>query len=95
MKPSDSAITTNIMQATPELSQVIGSLIESAAVPPQPTLSDIRAVVIDGGIFVSGEGELLYSQDRTSLVIELDELIDCHGTGAAARPLLISGPRTM
>ena len=71
--------------ATPELSQVIESLIEGSEVPPLATLSDIRAVVLDDGIFVSGEGELLYPQDRTFLVIELDELIDCHGTEASAR----------
>jgi hypothetical protein len=67
------------------LSQVIASLIESSDVPPLATLSDVRAVVLDDGIFVSGEGELLYPQDRTFLVIELDELIDSHGTEASAR----------
>ena len=71
--------------ATAELSQLIQSLIASSAVSPDATLSDVRKVVLGDGIFVSGEGELLYPQDRTSLVIELDELIDRHGTRAAAR----------
>lgn len=76
---------THMTRATPELCQLIDSLIGSSAAPPEATLSDIRAVVLGDGIFVSGEGELLYPQDRTFLVIELDELIERHGMQAAAR----------
>lgn len=85
MQTSERVTRSLMTPATPELSQVIESLIESSDVPPLATLSDVRAVVLDDGIFVSGEGELLYPQDRTFLVIELDELIDCHGTEASAR----------
>jgi hypothetical protein len=35
----------------------------------------------------SKEGELLFPQDRTALVIEIDELIEACGPGADARAL--------
>ena len=73
------------MSATPELCQVIDSLVASETVPAAATLCDIREVVVDGGIFLSGEGELLYPQDRTFLAIELDELIAVYGAAACAR----------
>lgn len=79
------SVTTETPRATRELSQVIEDLIGSSAVSAQPTLSEVRAVVLRDGVFVSGEGEFLFPQDRTFLVIELDELIDCHGMEAAAR----------
>ena len=85
MQTSERVTRSLMTPATPELSQVIESLIDSSDVPALATLSDVRAVVLDDGIFVSGEGELLYPQDRTFLVIELDELIDSHGTKASAR----------
>ena len=78
-------MTQTMMRATPELRQVIESLVESSAVPPEPTLRELRAVLLGDGIFLSGEGELLHPQDRTFLVIELDELIECYGTQATAR----------
>jgi hypothetical protein len=34
------------------------------------------------------EGELLHSQDRTALLIEIDELIEKHGMEASARSFL-------
>jgi hypothetical protein len=74
---------TEPARATPELCQVIDSLIESAAVPPEGTLNDIRKLLVDG-IFTS-DGEMLYPQDRTFLVIELDELIERDGQNAIAR----------
>lgn len=70
--------------ASPELRQVIASLIADSAVSSRATLCDVRAVVAGDGIFVSGEGELLHPQDRTFLVIELDEIIDRHGMSAVA-----------
>lgn len=71
--------------ASPELRQVIESLIADSTVPSGATLRDVRAAVAGAGIFVSGEGELLHPQDRTFLVIELDEIIDRHGMSAVAR----------
>src|SRR5512144_3292691 len=60
--------------ATPELCQVIESLMETRAVPPTVNLGELRKVLVEG-IFI-GDGEMLYPQDRTFLVIELDELIE-------------------
>jgi hypothetical protein len=82
---SDNVFETSAMSATRELSQVVNALISSSEVSPEATLCEIRAVVLGNDIFVSGEGELLYPQDRTFLVIELDELIERYGMHAAAR----------
>lgn len=70
-------------RATPELRQIIESLLDTSAVPSEATLSDVRKV-LQNGIFIS-DGEMLYPQDRTFLVIELDELIDRDGPQAPAR----------
>ena len=70
---------------TPALSTLIADLIATSAVTRAATLGGIRELVAGDGIFVSGEGELLHPQDRTSLVIELDELIESHGVQAHAR----------
>jgi hypothetical protein len=48
------------------------------------TLRKVRDALQREGVTLSREGELLFPQDRTALVIELDELIDAHGAGAAA-----------
>ena len=69
--------------ASTELCQVIESLICAAAVPPASTLSEVRKAVLDG-IFI-GNGEMLYPQDRTFLVSELDELIERDGAQTPAR----------
>jgi hypothetical protein len=46
-------------------------------------LIDVRKV-LQSGIFIS-DGEMVYPQDRTFLVIELDELVDRDGAQAVAR----------
>jgi hypothetical protein len=70
---------------SPHLAKLIASLIDDSTMPAAATLADMRALLIDDGVFVSPEGELLHPQDRTSVVIELDELIDAHGARAPAR----------
>ena len=82
---SPDSTSTPSTSATPELCQVIDSLIDSFDVSAEATLSEIRSVVLGDSIFLSGEGELLHPQDRTFLVIELDELIERYGMKAAAR----------
>jgi hypothetical protein len=69
--------------ATPELCQVIESLVETRAVPPMVNLGELRKALVEG-IFI-GDGEMLYPQDRTFLVIELDELIERDGADTPAR----------
>ncbi|MGZ5095120.1 MAG: hypothetical protein ACXWCY_29665 [Burkholderiales bacterium] len=85
MRPD--GIASPSTSATPELCQVIDSLIDSSDVSAEATLSEIRAVLSGEGIFLSGEGELLHPHDRTFLVIELDELIERYGMKAAARDI--------
>jgi len=84
--PVGPAATTSseFLLASPELRQLIESLIDSAAVPPSATLSDVRRVVLEGGIFI-GDGELLFAQDRTFLLNEIDELIERCGAQGPVR----------
>jgi hypothetical protein len=51
------------------------------------TLADVRRALQKTRVTWSKEGELLFPQDRTALVIEVDELIDALGAGADARGL--------
>lgn len=83
-KPS----ATTGRRASPELSAVIRALIAARRVARHPTLGAARAALQKTGVTWSREGELLFPQDRTALVIELDELIDARGTRARARDLL-------
>ena len=73
------------MRPTPALSQMMELLIADAQPTSELTLGDIRAALLEPHVFWSGEGELLYPQDQTALVIELDELIERYGARARAR----------
>ena len=75
---------------TPVLSMLIADLIAESAVSRAATLGSVRKLVAGDGIFLSAEGELLHPQDRTALVIELDELIESHGVQARARDFAAS-----
>ncbi len=77
------------VRATPELSRVMKVLIADAQYTSELTLGDIRASLLAPHVFWSGEqGELLYAQDQTALVIELDELIERYGAEAPARDFI-------
>lgn len=71
---------------SPELSAVIKALAGSRA--KGPTLSKLRAALKGAGMTWSREGELLFPQDRTALLIEIDELIDTYGVRADASALV-------
>jgi hypothetical protein len=73
---------------TPELAAVIRALMAAGRVTRRPTLGAVRAALQKGGFTWSKEGELLFPQDRTALVIELDELIDRFGMRARAGDFL-------
>ena len=77
-----------VPRATPELCTVIRALVASRRVARRPTLGAVRTAVQKSGVTWSKEGELLFPQDRTALVIELDELIDAYGTKATATDLI-------
>lgn len=68
--------------ASPALSMVIQNILASEGLKPLSTLADIRAALQAEGSTWSAEGELLFPQDRTALVIEIDELIDTYGADA-------------
>jgi hypothetical protein len=63
-------------------------LVASRRVAGRPTLGAVRAAVQKSGVTWSKEGEFLFPQDRTALVIELDELIDRFGVRARAADFL-------
>jgi hypothetical protein len=73
---------------TPELAAVIRALMAAGRVARRPTLGAVRAALQKGGVTWSKDGELLFPQDRTALVIELDELIDRFGMRARAGDFL-------
>lgn len=52
------------------------------------TLDEVRAALAATGTTWSPNGELLFAQGRTALVIEIDELIDTHGAGKHAMDLV-------
>ena len=78
--------------ATPELSRFIAELVHNAGVSTTATLADLRAILIGNDMFMSGEGEILYKSDRTSFLIELDELIEQHGIETPVRKLMRNEP---
>jgi hypothetical protein len=61
--------------ASAELSAVMKAMAADPSRTRPPTLGDVRAALQGSGTQWSPEGELLHLQDRTSLVIELDDLI--------------------
>ncbi len=71
--------------ATPELTRVILEIIFKAS---PLTLGQIRDELLASSIFMSPEGEFLYRQDRTSLTLELDDLIETNGADTLARSVL-------
>lgn len=79
-------------RASPELAAAIQELAGERGRPSGPTLAEVRSA-LQSGVTLSPEGELLFPQDRTALVIELDELIETHGMRARAEDFL-AGART-
>ena len=71
-----------------ELSATIRRLAGDTRRQSPLTLEDVRGDLQQGGLEWSRNGELLYPQDRTSLLIELDGLIAQYGGGASALDFL-------
>jgi hypothetical protein len=67
---------------------LIRAMAEAATDARPLTLRDVRDAVEQAGVTWSRNGELLFPQDRTALVIELDELIEAHGMKARAEDVL-------
>ena len=70
------------------LSAVIERLLKDPQRKALLTLGDVRNDVEKGGLQWSPNGELLYPQDRTSQLIELDDLIERYGAETRAVDLL-------
>jgi hypothetical protein len=71
--------------ASPELSAIMKAVAADPTRARPPTLGDVRAALQGSGTQWSQEGELLHPQDRTSLVIELDDLIGRYGAESLAQ----------
>ena len=83
MPNSRNAARDGRIGTTPELSWFVAELIQKAVVAPEPSIGDVRSAVMDSGdVYMTRDGELMFRQDRSFLVIELDDLIERHGSGA-------------
>jgi hypothetical protein len=71
-----------------ELTAILERLQKDPAGRTPPTLAELRSEVEQAGVQWSANGELLYPQDRTSLLIELDDLIQEYGEAAPAMDLI-------
>ena len=71
-----------------QLSAIMRAMIADLRRARPPTLAEVRAEVEQSGMRWTGEGELQFPQDRTSLVIEIDELIGRYGADAPATSAL-------
>jgi hypothetical protein len=86
------ASTNSAAHVSAELRDAITALLSNRPRSSTLTLHDVRIAVQQNGSAWSQEGELLHPQDRTSLLIEIDELIEKHGKEAPAAGFLPSGP---
>jgi len=78
------ASTDSAGHVSAELRDVIMALLNNRPRASSLSLHDVRIAVQQNSSAWSQEGELLYPQDRTSLLIEIDELIEKHGKEASA-----------
>jgi len=78
------ASTGSPAHVSAELRDAITALLTNRPRASSLTLQDVRIGVQQNSSAWSQEGELLYPQDRTSLLIEIDELIEKHGKEAPA-----------
>jgi hypothetical protein len=74
---------------SPALGAAIRAFIAGGRVGRRPTLTDIHKALQKGVSW--SEGEIQFPQDRTALVIELDELIDRFGPRARAEDFAAPG----
>jgi hypothetical protein len=81
-------------RAGPELSAAIRRLASDPERKSLPTLGEVRADLEKEGLQWSRNGELLHPQDRTSQLIELDELIALYGEQAPALDVVIGKAST-
>ena len=70
---------------SPELSEIIEGLVNDPdrELPPQ-TLEEVRVALVERGTREAQETEFLHPQDETSVLVELDRLIEEYGNEATA-----------
>jgi hypothetical protein len=71
-----------------ELSAAMERLLKDPQRKAPVTLGQVRVDVEKSGLQWSPNGELLYPQDRTSQLIEIDDLIERYGADTPALDLL-------
>ena len=81
------------MRFSAELSAVIETLLNDPHRKAPLTLGEVRIDVAKSGLQWSRNGELLYPQDRTSQLIELDDLIELYGAETPALDLFTAKAR--
>jgi hypothetical protein len=74
---------------SPELSAAIRRLANDPERRGAPTLGAVRADLQMTGLKWSANGELLFPQDRTAQLIELDDLIEQYGEEASALDFVV------
>ena len=75
---------------SPELSAIIERVVNDPEqeMPPQ-TLEEVRVALVERGTSEARETEFLRPQDETSLLVELDRLIEEYGEEASARDFVV------
>ncbi|MEX0959286.1 MAG: hypothetical protein WDZ63_08355 [Burkholderiales bacterium] len=79
---------SNQARASAELRETIDGLLSVQPAGATLTLRDVRLALQGNHSIWSQDGELLHPEDRTALLIELDQLIDAHGHEAPAAGFL-------
>jgi hypothetical protein len=85
---ANKASTSAAAHVSAELRDTISALLQSGRGKAALTLHDVRLAVQGNNSAWTQEGELLHPQDRTALLIEIDDLIDRHGKDTQARKFL-------
>jgi hypothetical protein len=86
------ASTGSPVHVSAELRDAITTLLTERQRESPLTLNDVRLALQRNSSAWTQEGELLYPQDRTALLIEIDELIEKHGKEASAAGFLPARP---
>ena len=86
------AFTGRLAHVSAELRDAITALLTERQRESPLTLNDVRLALQRNSSAWTQEGELLHPQDRTSLLIEIDETIEKHGKEVSAAGFLPARP---
>jgi len=85
--PRHTAWTPPAEWGSPELLAAIDALATYNLRQPDPTLQELRLALQATGFTWSADGQLKFSEGRTALITELDELIEAFGRDTRAADL--------